>query len=66
MSSLEGNVALVTGGARGIGLAEAELCADNGAKVVLADVRVEEGRSAAGAIGEARCAFAPLDVRWSH
>ncbi len=63
MFDLAGKVLLVTGGARGIGLAECRLFADLGAKVVLADVRLEEGQSAANAIGEKRCVFAPLDVR---
>lgn len=38
MSVLDGKVAIVTGAARGIGLATAELLAEQGAKVVLSDL----------------------------
>lgn len=62
MLDLAGKVAIVTGGARGMGLAECRLFAELGAKVVLADVRADEGRRAARAIGEARCMFVALDV----
>ena len=44
---LDGKVALVTGAARGIGLAAAELLAQGGAKVMLTDVLAAEGKAAA-------------------
>lgn len=41
---LEGKVALISGGARGQGASHGSLFADEGARVVLGDVRDEEGR----------------------
>lgn len=48
---LEGKSAIVTGGASGIGEATAQMFADEGAKVVVADVAVEKGQAVADAIG---------------
>jgi NAD(P)-dependent dehydrogenase (short-subunit alcohol dehydrogenase family) len=53
MEELEGRRALVTGGARGIGRAIAELFVARGARVVIADVNGEEAASTAAAIGDA-------------
>ncbi|PNR97086.1 SDR family NAD(P)-dependent oxidoreductase [Petrotoga sp. 9PWA.NaAc.5.4] len=44
---LEGKVAIVTGAARGMGKAEAELFAKEGAKVVVADILEEEAKQVA-------------------
>lgn len=44
--SLEGKVAVVSGGASGIGLGTAKLLAEHGAKVVLLDVNNENGENA--------------------
>jgi len=44
MGKLDGKVALISGGARGQGAAEAETFAREGAKVVFGDVRDDEGR----------------------
>ena len=48
---LEGKVAIVTGGASGIGRAAAERFAAEGARVVIADLNGEEAEKVAGAIG---------------
>jgi NAD(P)-dependent dehydrogenase (short-subunit alcohol dehydrogenase family) len=50
LGRLDGRVALVVGAASGIGLASAELCAELGAQVMLADINDEAAHAAADAI----------------
>ena len=44
MKRLDGQIAWIGGGASGMGEAAAELCAEEGAKVVVADIQVEPGQ----------------------
>jgi NAD(P)-dependent dehydrogenase (short-subunit alcohol dehydrogenase family) len=61
---LQGKVALITGGAHGMGEAEARLFAREGAEVVVADVRDADAKTVVDAITAAggRARFVRLDV----
>jgi 3alpha(or 20beta)-hydroxysteroid dehydrogenase len=59
---LEGKVAIISGGARGQGAAEAKKFVEEGARVVVGDVREDEGKAVATALGDA-AVFQRLDVR---
>ena len=61
---LENKVALISGGARGMGAVEAKLFAEEGAKVIIGDMLEEEGRKVEAEINEAggECVFVSLDV----
>ena len=67
MARMDGKVVLVTGAARGIGLAVAERMIEAGARVMLSDIDAEAGESQARCLGE-RAAFQIHDVtvasRW--
>ena len=61
---LEGKVTLISGGSQGMGAYEAELFVQEGAKVVVGDVREDEGRALAEKISEGGgdAVFVRLDV----
>jgi len=61
MGRVDGKVAIVTGAASGMGKADAQLLAAEGAKVVLADLNEADGQAAAAAIGDSAI-FLRLDV----
>lgn len=62
MGRLESKTTIVTGAAQGTGEVIARLFAEEGARVLLADVQEDKGEAVARAIGET-ARFEPLDVR---
>jgi NAD(P)-dependent dehydrogenase (short-subunit alcohol dehydrogenase family) len=64
MGELDGKVALISGGARGQGAAEAETFVREGAKVVFGDIRDAEGEKVEAAIRAAggEATYVHLDV----
>jgi 3alpha(or 20beta)-hydroxysteroid dehydrogenase len=69
MARFHGKVVLISGGARGQGAAEARMLVAEGARVVIGDLREEEGRRLAAELGQA-ATFVRHDVtdeaEWAH
>ncbi|KAL6202606.1 hypothetical protein ACLB2K_026314 [Fragaria x ananassa] len=61
-SRLEGKVALITGGSSGIGESTARLFSKHGAKVVVADVQDDLGRSVCNELNPSSITFVHCDV----
>src|SRR3954471_879236 len=58
---IEGSTFIVTGGASGLGAATAQMLVEGGGRVVIADLKDDDGRACAGALGDA-AKFVRTDV----
>jgi 3alpha(or 20beta)-hydroxysteroid dehydrogenase len=65
MGRLANTVALISGGARGMGASHARGLVAEGAKVLIGDIRVDEGEAVAEELGAA-ARFVKLDVTQEH
>ncbi|MEE4024577.1 glucose 1-dehydrogenase [Gordonia sp. PKS22-38] len=61
MGRVDGKVALISGGSRGMGAAHARMLVDEGAKVVIGDILDDEGKALADDLGAA-ARYVHLDV----
>ena len=61
MGRVDGKVALISGGARGMGAAHARMLVDEGGKVVIGDILDDEGKALADEIGDS-ARYIHLDV----
>jgi 3alpha(or 20beta)-hydroxysteroid dehydrogenase len=62
MGRLDGKVALITGGARGMGKSHVRHFVSEGARVVLGDVLDDRGAAVAAGLGEESCRYVHHDV----
>ncbi len=65
VADIRGKVILITGGAQGIGGATAELCAARGARVIIVDIKADQGQSTVAKIRDngGDAVFYQVDVR---
>lgn len=62
LPSLQGRVALITGGSRGLGAAIAQVLGESGMRLVLADVHLERAQDCAAMLGEHDIEALPLHL----
>ncbi len=62
MGLLDGKIAMITGGASGIGAGSTRLFAREGARVLVADILDDNGNKIAGELGDDKVAFVHTDV----